>query len=229
MERAIIISFMQGVTSLQPFRACSQMRRSVFSMGSASRLQRSCSGVTSTRPFIDWPSLMTNLPTGLCHRRQWPEPYYQPYTSRAGVKCVVRVNNREYHTDTTYESDLLAKENAAMRAYLICRNFSVNDGMYPSGHKKGGVLQGMPVAIGTERRSTVYHEEPDSSVSSGSRSGGSSPSSYDSSNSYRGSQIYGSTHTYTGTQTYRSTPIHGGERRSGVTGRVLVYGGSRRR
>ncbi|KAL8871390.1 MAG: hypothetical protein Q9174_002764 [Haloplaca sp. 1 TL-2023] len=80
--------------------------------------------------------------------------------------------------DTTYGSDLLARENAAMRAYLICRNFSVNDGMYPSGHAKGPVIQGLPVAIGTERRS-IYTDDHDN----GSRSGGSSPRSYDSNSS----------------------------------------------
>ncbi|KAL8800524.1 MAG: hypothetical protein Q9182_005124 [Xanthomendoza sp. 2 TL-2023] len=66
-----------------------------------------------------------------------------------------------------------------MRAYLICRNFSVNDGMYPSGHAKGPVIQGLPVAIGTERRS-VYVDDHEN----GSRSGGSSPRSNDSLSSY---------------------------------------------
>ena len=125
-----------------------------------------------------------NALIGLCQRRQWPQPHYDYYPTRAGVKCVVRVNNREYHTDVTYENQKLASENAAMRAYLICRNFSVNDGMYPSGHKPTGVLQGMPVAIGTERRS-VYVEENDGSTSSGSRSGGSSPGSDKFPTSYR--------------------------------------------
>lgn len=69
-----------------------------------------------------------------------------------------------------------------MRAYLICRNFSVNDGMYPSGPGKGGVLQGIPVAIGSERRST-YSEDTDNSSSGGSRSGGSSPRSFGSARS----------------------------------------------
>lgn len=82
----------------------------------------------------------------------------------------------------------MARENAAMRAYLICRNFSVNDGMYPAGHDHGGVLQGVPVAIGTGRGShrvssrygAAHHDESDStSVSGGSRSGGSSPESHD--------------------------------------------------
>ncbi|KAL8904876.1 MAG: hypothetical protein Q9171_006887 [Xanthocarpia ochracea] len=117
---------------------------------------------------------------GLCKRRQWPQPHYESYATKAGYACVARVNNREYQTDTTYGSDLLARENAAMRAYLICRNFSVNDGMmYPSGHTKGPVIQGLPVAIGTERRS-VYVDDHDS----GSRSGGSSPRSYESNSSY---------------------------------------------
>ncbi|KAL8729818.1 MAG: hypothetical protein Q9181_004864 [Wetmoreana brouardii] len=122
-----------------------------------------------------------NTPLDLCRRRQWPQPHYESYCTNAGYACVARVNNREYQTDTTYGSDLLARENAAMRAYLICRNFSVNDGMYPSGHAKGPVIQGLPVAIGTERRSaplyTEYHDN-------GSRSGGSSPRSYESNSSY---------------------------------------------
>jgi hypothetical protein len=117
---------------------------------------------------------------------------------------VVRVNNREYRTDTAYKSVDLASENAAMRAYLICRNFSVNDGRYPSGTagSPGVVRQGMPVAIGTERR--VYHEDQESSSSSGSRSGGSSPG------------------------TYETRVLYGNGRGEGV-GRVLVYGGGGRR
>ncbi|KAJ5221495.1 uncharacterized protein N7469_010382 [Penicillium citrinum] len=90
----------------------------------------------------------------LCRRRRWPEPSYEAYTSTAGFTCVVRVNNREYQTDAVYGSETLARESAAMRAYLICRNFSVNDGMYPAGTDHGGVVQGMPVAIGTGRKSS---------------------------------------------------------------------------
>ena len=122
------------------------------------------------------------LHPGLCRRRQWPDPHYELYGSRSGYSCVARVNNREYQTDTTYKSEALARENAAMRAYLICRNFSVNDGMYPSGPGKGGVLQGLPVAIGSERRS-IYSEDTDNSSSAGSRSGGSSPRSFGSARS----------------------------------------------
>ena len=90
----------------------------------------------------------------------------------------MRVNNREYQTDCVCETERLARENAAMRAYMICRNFSVNDGMYPAGHDHGGFVQGIPVAIGTGRRGR-YSDDTDTSTSGGSRSGGSSPESYD--------------------------------------------------
>ncbi|KAL1958165.1 hypothetical protein VTO42DRAFT_5020 [Malbranchea cinnamomea] len=110
----------------------------------------------------------------LCRRRRWPEPLYEPFGGPGGYTCVVRVNNREYQTDGVCETELLARENAAMRAYLICRNFSVNDGMYPAGHDHGGVVQGIPVAIGTGRRSRYRDDNSDTSASGDSRSGGSS-------------------------------------------------------
>ncbi|RAL04028.1 uncharacterized protein BO80DRAFT_317511, partial [Aspergillus ibericus CBS 121593] len=68
-----------------------------------------------------------------------------------GYTCTVLVNNRSYQTDSICETETRAQENAAMRAYLICRNFSVNDGMYPVGVDHGGVVQGVPVAIGVGR------------------------------------------------------------------------------
>lgn len=111
---------------------------------------------------------------GLCQRRQWPEPQYQAFYTPDGYKCVVRVNNREYHTDLGFHTEPLAVENAAQRAYLICRNFSMNDGMLP-GSTPGSRRQGMPVAIGTERRSVHSDDGSFSGSSSGSRSGGSSP------------------------------------------------------
>ncbi|KAL3464136.1 hypothetical protein BJX64DRAFT_286823 [Aspergillus heterothallicus] len=114
----------------------------------------------------------------LCRRRHWPEPIYESYANTTGYTCIVRVNNREYQTDIVCDSDILARENAAMRAYLICRNFSVNDGKYPAGHDHGGIVQGIPVAIGKGRRSR-YADEIDISTSEGSRSGGSSPESYE--------------------------------------------------
>ncbi|KAL1995823.1 hypothetical protein VTN49DRAFT_689 [Thermomyces lanuginosus] len=88
----------------------------------------------------------------LCRRRHWSEPSYEVYKHSTGYTCVVRVNNREYKSDKVYKTEIMARENAAMSAYLICRNFSVNDGMYPAGVDHGGVLQGIPVAIGTGRR-----------------------------------------------------------------------------
>ncbi|OQD73293.1 hypothetical protein PENDEC_c016G02366 [Penicillium decumbens] len=103
----------------------------------------------------------------LCRRRRWPEPTYEAYATTAGYTCVARVNNREYQTDTIHESETLARENAAMRAYLICRNFSVNDGMYPSGHKHGGAVQGIPVAIGTGRKASRDDDTDTSSTTSG--------------------------------------------------------------
>ncbi|KAF3011416.1 hypothetical protein E8E15_001893 [Penicillium rubens] len=90
--------------------------------------------------------------TSLCRRRNWPEPIYNAYTSNSGYTCTVRVNNREYRTDGICSNETLARESAAMRAYLICRNFSVNDGMYPVGHEHGGAVQGMRVAIGVGRK-----------------------------------------------------------------------------
>ncbi|KAF2744047.1 hypothetical protein M011DRAFT_409478 [Sporormia fimetaria CBS 119925] len=115
--------------------------------------------------------------TGLCQRRHWPEPQFQTYRTRYGHRCTVRVNNREYSTDVDYETDDLAKNAAATQAYMICRNFSVNDGMYP-GQRPGqaGVVQGLPVAIGTGRRSTVSSNDYDSASSS---SGGTSPRTSD--------------------------------------------------
>ncbi|KAF2196042.1 hypothetical protein GQ43DRAFT_281300 [Delitschia confertaspora ATCC 74209] len=115
--------------------------------------------------------------TGLCNRRHWPEPLFQTYRTRHGYTCTVRVNNREYTTDVEYETDELAKNAAATRAYMICRNFSVNDGMYPGQRPgQGGVIQGLPVAIGTGRRNTCSSNDYDSASST---SGGTSPRSSD--------------------------------------------------
>ncbi|KAF2136715.1 uncharacterized protein K452DRAFT_329555 [Aplosporella prunicola CBS 121167] len=121
--------------------------------------------------------------TGLCQRRHWPDPLYECYRTRQGYTCTVRVNNREYTTDAEYESDELARNAAATRAYMICRNFSVNDGMYPGQRQgQGGIIQGLPVAIGTGRRSTYSSSNDYDSSSSGyaeAGSGGSSPRSSD--------------------------------------------------
>ncbi|KAF2704435.1 hypothetical protein K504DRAFT_461197 [Pleomassaria siparia CBS 279.74] len=105
--------------------------------------------------------------TGLCQRRHWPDPLFSTFRTRYGYGCTVRVNNREYTTDVEYESDELAKNAAATRAYMICRNFSVNDGRCPG---QGGVVQGLPVAIGTGRRNTCTSNDYDSASSSGGTS-----------------------------------------------------------
>ena len=105
---------------------------------------------------------------------------YEPYRTRNGYCCKVRVNNREYCTDVPYESEDLARDGAAMKAFMICRNFSANDGMYP-GQRPGqtsasGIVQGRPVAIGTGRRSN----RSSTAGSEGSSSGGNSPKSVES-------------------------------------------------
>ena len=92
------------------------------------------------------------LLTGLCSRRNWPDPYYQAARTQSGSwRCVVRVNNREYQTAKSYLSESLAREGAAITAYTICRDFSANDGMYPAGFAHNGVLQGNPVPVGSGR------------------------------------------------------------------------------
>ena len=117
----------------------------------------------------------------LCCRRQWPEPVFTPFRHPGGFICVARVNNREYQCDTSHESASLAREDAAMQAYWRCQNFSRNDGKLSKEHGRGGQkVQGRPIAIGTERTSTYS----DDSRSSGSRSGGSSPTSIGSFASY---------------------------------------------
>ncbi|RYN35449.1 hypothetical protein AA0119_g1250 [Alternaria tenuissima] len=113
--------------------------------------------------------------TGLCQRRHWPDPLFQTYRTRYGYGSTVRVNNREYSTDVEYESEELAKNAAATRAYMICRNFSVNDGMYP-GQRPGQGAQGLPTPIGAGRRNTSSSNDYDSSSTT---SGNTSPRNSD--------------------------------------------------
>jgi hypothetical protein len=42
----------------------------------------------------------------------------------------VRVNHQDYHTETVYVTQDLAREAAAQYAYLYCRNISVNQSLY---------------------------------------------------------------------------------------------------
>jgi hypothetical protein len=92
-------------------------------------------------------STILMLLTGLCRRRGWRDPLYETYRSRTGFTCLVLVNGREYQTDLAYESDHLAQENAAMRAFMVCRNFSVNGGMLA----RNGVVQGLPASENRSR------------------------------------------------------------------------------
>lgn len=95
----------------------------------------------------------------LCRRRSWPDPAYEPSCNRDGhYLCKVRVNNREYSTDVLYRTQETALDGAAQKAFMICRDFSKNDGMIPGqrpGQSSpcGGAVQGLPVAIGTGRHS----------------------------------------------------------------------------
>jgi hypothetical protein len=77
---------------------------------------------------------------GLCRRRGWTDPTYELYQDTTGFTCVALVNGRAYQTDLTYESDSLARENAAMRAFMVCRSFSVHNGLLAS----NGIVQGLP-------------------------------------------------------------------------------------
>ncbi|TDZ16952.1 hypothetical protein Cob_v010095 [Colletotrichum orbiculare MAFF 240422] len=117
----------------------------------------------------------------LCRRRGWTDPSYECYRDHSGYTCLVLVNGREYQTDLAYESDSLAQENAAMRAFMVCRNFSVNGGMLA----RNGIVQGLP-ATETTRRSkkssrhtSSSHSSRDSHRRSGHHSSSSSTASFD--------------------------------------------------
>lgn len=113
-------------------------------------------------------------PLGLCRRRGWTDPLYECYRDPNGYTCLVLVNGREYQTDLAYESDLLAQENAAMRAFMVCRNFSVNGGMLA----RNGIVQGLPAAADTGRHRRGRHTSSrDSNDSHGHGSGNHSSSS----------------------------------------------------
>ncbi|KAJ4150180.1 hypothetical protein LMH87_010943 [Akanthomyces muscarius] len=111
----------------------------------------------------------------LCRRRGWTDPAYECYRDPNGFTCHVLVNGREYQTDLAYASDMLAQENAAMRAFMVCRNFSVNGGMLA----RNGIVQGLPAAPESSRRRKSRHtsSRDSSDHSSGRRSGHHSSSS----------------------------------------------------
>ncbi|EPE08981.1 hypothetical protein F503_04568 [Ophiostoma piceae UAMH 11346] len=99
----------------------------------------------------------------------------------AGYTCLVLVNGREYQTDLAYESGALAQENAAMRAFMVCRNFSVNGGMLA----RNGIVQGLPAddASRKQRRgrqaSTGHGKTSRNSRRSGTHSSSSSTASFE--------------------------------------------------
>ncbi|KAK3381425.1 hypothetical protein B0H63DRAFT_204507 [Podospora didyma] len=112
----------------------------------------------------------------LCRRRGWQDPMYECYRDSSGYTCLVLVNGREYQTDLAYQSDNLAQENAAMRAFMVCRNFSVNGGMLA----RNGIVQGLPAddttRIRTSRRAS-RHTSSSNHGRGGRRSGHHSSSS----------------------------------------------------
>nr|OQO21721.1 hypothetical protein B0A51_09890 [Rachicladosporium sp. CCFEE 5018] len=121
--------------------------------------------------------------SSLCERRHWPTPHYSPTSTRAGHYCKVRVNNREYATDVPYMTEPLARDAAATKAFMICRNFSANDGMFPGQRPGAQVVQGLPVAIGSGRKRDSSGSEATTSSGSegmGSSLGGESPRSIES-------------------------------------------------
>ncbi|KAK4190843.1 hypothetical protein QBC35DRAFT_56697 [Podospora australis] len=111
----------------------------------------------------------------LCRRRGWLDPTYECYRDGSGYTCLVQVNGREYQTDLAYESGNLAQENAAMRAFMVCRNFSVNGGMLA----RNGIVQGLPAEDTASRktRKASRHHTSSSRYDYGRRSGHHSSSS----------------------------------------------------
>lgn len=103
---------------------------------------------------------------------------YECYRDHSGFTCLVLVNGREYQTDLAYESDVLAQENAAMRAFMVCRNFSVNGGMLA----RNGIVQGLPATETSSRRKSRHTSSRGSdrhSRRSGNHSSSSSTASFD--------------------------------------------------
>lgn len=91
---------------------------------------------------------------------------YECYRDPNGYTCLVLVNGREYQTDLSYESDTVAMENAAMRAFMVCRNFSINGGMLA----RNGIVQGLPAddSSSKHRRGRQSIRRPDRSSAYGS-------------------------------------------------------------
>ncbi|KAI5809059.1 hypothetical protein DFH27DRAFT_522434 [Peziza echinospora] len=82
----------------------------------------------------------------LCKRRRWPEPHYDSYPYNGGYACNVRVNQRDYASDDIHATQDLAREAAAQRAYLICYNISISEGVYPEKTPGSGIATQQPIA-----------------------------------------------------------------------------------
>lgn len=99
---------------------------------------------------------------------------YESCKTKNGYTCLVLVNGREYQTDLAYQYNELAQENAAMRAYMVCTNFSINGGMLA----RNGVVQGLPASesrarnryIRDDRRTSLRHSPNLSSSASSTAS-----------------------------------------------------------
>ncbi|KAF7536553.1 hypothetical protein G7054_g4418 [Neopestalotiopsis clavispora] len=114
----------------------------------------------------------------LCRRRGWRDPTYECCRDPGGYTCSVLVNGREYETDLAYECDDFARENAAMRAFMVCRNFSVNGGMLV----RNGIVQGVPSGDSGKRMRSKKSRRRHS-LSSGIRTEGNHRTSYHASSS----------------------------------------------
>ncbi|RMD44458.1 hypothetical protein DV735_g611, partial [Chaetothyriales sp. CBS 134920] len=68
----------------------------------------------------------------------------------------------------TNQTESTAREEAALIAFNICRSFSANDGMYPTGFAHDGVIQGNPVPVGSGRHATRHASRQDSRGSNSS-------------------------------------------------------------
>ncbi|KAH7323066.1 hypothetical protein B0I35DRAFT_192710 [Stachybotrys elegans] len=94
----------------------------------------------------------------LCRQRGWDEPSYEFDMHRSGFTCRVRVNGREYPSNSAHDSHLLAQEQAAIVAYLVVHHFSVNTG-----------AQGLPAeGEGTRRNKRHSHNAYKNTTNSGS-------------------------------------------------------------
>lgn len=63
----------------------------------------------------------------LCQRRGWPDPIYECHEDGSGHSCMVLINDHDYQTELTYESNDLAKEHAAMLAWWKASEQSDSD------------------------------------------------------------------------------------------------------